>query len=75
MFPSVSFLQNALTVIGDKMQQARVRKKHFDGKLRGHLDRVQELKVVEEKKGMKFEVEHLSYSVLSLSKCEECRFL
>ena len=59
MFPSVSFLQNALTVIGDKMQQARVRKKHFDGKLRSHLDRVQELKVVEEKKGMKFEVEHL----------------
>ena len=59
MFPSVSFLQNALTVIGDKMQQARVRKKHFDGKLRGHLDRVQELKVVEEKKGMKFEVKHL----------------
>ena len=59
MFSAFSFSQNGLTFIADKMQQARVRKKHFDGKLRSHLDRVQELKVVEEKKGMKFEVGRL----------------
>ena len=49
-------LQDALSAIGDKIHQAKDRKKHFDNRLRGHMDRVQELKVVEEKKKKKYEV-------------------
>ena len=48
--------QNDLSVVADKMQQARDRRKHFEQKLREHLDRVTNLKVKQEEKEAKLQV-------------------